>query len=79
MELDRPWQAPGQLPVAARLLVSALDFQLLPTQADMVAIQGAWAECQREFSTCLALLSALWSGAWASGAADLLRYLEKNS
>lgn len=72
-------QAPGQLPVAASLLGSTLDSQILPTQTGSVVVQGAWAECQREFSTCPALLSALWSGAWAWGGAGLLRHLEESS
>lgn len=36
-----------------------LDSQLLPAQAGTVVIQGAWAESQREFSTCLPVLSVL--------------------
>lgn len=38
-------------------------------------IQGAWAERQRKFSTCLALLSVQWPGAWgwALGWATALR------
>lgn len=35
-------------------------------------IQGAWAESQREFSTCLPVLSVLWSGAWVWGGAGPL-------
>lgn len=64
--------------MAAKLFSSPLDTQPLPTQTGTDAVQDAWAECQREFSTCLALLSTLWSGAWAWGGAGLLRYVEES-
>lgn len=53
-----------------------LDSQLLPAHTGTVVIQGAWAESQREFSTCLPVLSVLWSGAWTWGGAGPPRSLE---
>lgn len=69
----RQWSYKG-LEAAARLSIGTPDG--LPDLAGTVVIQGAWADSQMEFSTCLPGLSALWSGAWAWGGAGPPRYLK---